>query len=202
MEDVPYRVRLKARLLQITEAILESEGLAAVQARRVAQEADCSVGTLYNVFGGLDGLIVEANNQTLREFGAMAATALARVSSEAADQQLLTLALVYLDFATTHRRRWRAVFDHQMTDSAPVPAFYRAEQGKLFGIIERALDSEMADPLQRARAARALFASVHGIVVIGLDRKLGEFDSQDVEQQVRFIVGLLAAGLANHSLEG
>jgi AcrR family transcriptional regulator len=197
MDDVPYRVKLKARILQIVEGILETEGLPAVQARRVAQEADCSVGTLYNVFGGLDGMIVEANAQTLRSFGRVAETGLVRVASEPLDVQLMTLALAYLDFATTHRLRWKAIFNHQMADGAPVPIFYKAEQAKLFGMIEQSLvlSPAMRDAETRGRGARALFSSIHGIVVIALDRKLGEFDARDAELQVRFLIDLLAAGL-------
>mgnify|MGYP000941590172 CR=1 FL=1 len=64
-DDLPYRDRLRARMVDIAERILAGEGLSALQARRVTQEAECSIGTLYNIFEGLDGLIVAANERTL-----------------------------------------------------------------------------------------------------------------------------------------
>ena len=50
---------LRVEALKIAEEIVVGEGLAALTARRVAGETGCSVGTLYNVFGQLDGLIDE-----------------------------------------------------------------------------------------------------------------------------------------------
>ncbi len=191
-----FRVRLKARMLQIAERLLEDEGLSGVQARRIAKEADCAVGTLYNVFNGLDGLIVAANTQTLRAFGRVGEAAMRRAASRPFGEQLEALALAYLDFAIAHRRRWKAVFDHQMPDGEDVPAPYRIDQNRLFAMIELPLAAIIADPAQRSSAARSLFAAVHGIVALALDRKLGPFDAAETERQVRFIVGLMASGLA------
>ena len=118
---MPYRTRVQVRLLRIAERILEDEGLEAVQARRLAKEADCSVGTVYNVFGGLDGLIVAANTQTLRAFGRAADVALRSTAGNDIESRLLALALTYFDFAVTHDRRWRAVFAHQLPETYNVP---------------------------------------------------------------------------------
>lgn len=191
-----FRTRLKVRMLQIAERLLEEEGLAGVQARRIAKEADCAVGTLYNVFNGLDGLIIAANTQTLRAFGRVAEAALKRTAARTRAEQLEALALAYLDFAIAHPRRWKAVFDHQMPDGLDVPAPYRADQTRLFALIESLLVERIDDPALRASAARSLFAAVHGIVALALDHKLGPFDAAETERQVRFVVGLMIKGLA------
>ena len=196
MTEQPYRIRLKARMLQIAERILEEEGLAALQARRVAKEADCAVGTLYNIFNGLDGLILAANSQTLHSFGRMAEAAMRRSRGGSVEDQLMALALAYLDFAIAHRKRLKAVFDHQMVETeAEVPAPYRADQDRLFALIEAPLTQQLADASARAMAARAMFAAVHGIVAMAIDRKLGPFDAQATERQVRFVVEAMARGL-------
>ena len=196
MTEQPYRIRLKARMLQIAERILEEEGLAALQARRVAKEADCAVGTLYNIFNGLDGLILAANSQTLHSFGRMAEAAMRRSRGGSVEDQLMALALAYLDFAIAHRKRLIAVFDHQMVETeAEVPAPYRADQDRLFALIEAPLTQQLADASARAMAARAMFAAVHGIVAMAIDRKLGPFDAQATERQVRFVVEAMARGL-------
>jgi AcrR family transcriptional regulator len=194
-DEGAFRVRLKVRMLQIAERLLEEEGLPGVQARRIAKEADCAVGTLYNVFNGLDGLIVAANTQTLRAFGRAGEAAMRRAASRPFGEQLEALALAYLDFAIAHRRRWKAVFDHQMPDGEDVPAPYRIDQNRLFAMIELPLVSIIADPAERASAARSMFAAVHGIVALALDRKLGPFDAAETERQVRLIVGLMSRGL-------
>jgi AcrR family transcriptional regulator len=195
-EAATYRTRLKARMLQIAERLLEEEGLPGVQARRIAKEADCAVGTLYNIFNGLDGLIVAANTQTLRAFGRAAEAAMRRASDRSFSEQLEALALAYLDFAIAHPRRWKAVFDHQMADQADVPAPYRADQNKLFAMIELPLETLIPDKAHRISAARGMFAAVHGIISMALDRKLGPFNAAETEWQVRYIVKLMGAGLA------
>jgi hypothetical protein len=54
-----------ASMVAIASRIVSEEGLAAVQARRVAQK-QVARSALYNVFGGLDHLIVEANVTSMR----------------------------------------------------------------------------------------------------------------------------------------
>ncbi|MBU2531397.1 MAG: TetR/AcrR family transcriptional regulator, partial [Alphaproteobacteria bacterium] len=60
-----YRDRLKSTIVRIAREILLSDGLEGLQARRVASLSDCSVGTIYNLFGNLDMVIIAANAETL-----------------------------------------------------------------------------------------------------------------------------------------
>lgn len=198
----PYRTRLKVRMLQIAERLLETEGLAGLQARRVAVEADCSVGTIYNIFEGLDGLVLAANAQTLRAFGRAAEAATRRTEDQDVEAQLLALALAYLDFAVTHRMRLRAVFDHHMAGGADVPAPYLADQARLFALIEKPLARSIPDAATRSLMARAMFSAVHGVVIMALDRKLSAFDAIETERQVRFIVEAMARGLPHTTAAG
>lgn len=192
----PYRARLETRMTDIAERLIAREGLAAVQARRIAQEADCSVGTLYNVFSGLDGLIIAANMRTLKALGDMLDTAVRSAGRGTLEDRLMALALTYRDFAFRQTSRWRALFDHRMEPGKPVPDTYRSEQAALFRLIEECLQGYIADPAERFSAARALFSGVHGIVWLVLDDKLGSLGPEEAERQVRFIVGAAARGLA------
>ncbi len=194
-----YRTKMRDHMLEIANRIISAEGLAAVQARRVAQEAGCAVGTLYNVFGGLDLLIIEANARTLDALRDKLARANEAASAAPMSDRLLGLALEYLEFASTHDKSWRAVFDHQMAPGAEVPSWYRERQGTLFALVETVLENTIADVALRASNARALFAAVHGIVVISLDSKLGNFDYGETQRQVRFVVGSVANGLIAQS---
>lgn len=193
-EPAGFRTRLKMRLLQIAEQLLEDEGLAGLQARRLAKEADCSVGTIYNIFNGLDGLIVAANTQTLRAFGRSAELAIRRARDGTFEDKLMALAFAYLDFAIQHRKRLQAVFDFQMPERDGAAA-YDDEQARLFALVERSIEDHVPDAVERARVARSMFAAVHGIVVIAIDNKLGSFDSAETEKRVRFIVQAMARGL-------
>jgi AcrR family transcriptional regulator len=197
MSEVGSRDKLKARMLEVAERILEVEGLGAVQARRIALASECSVGTLYNVFkGGLDDLIIEANDRTLQRLGQVLATARETSRQASVEDQLLALALAYLQFAIDHPTPWRAVFEHRMSETQTVPDWYRASQATLFALVEECLAGASPDPTIRRRAARALFSAVHGIVSLALDRKLGDFDPVETEAQIRLVVSAASLGLA------
>ncbi len=191
----PYRQRLEQRMIDIAERVIAADGLGAVQARRIAQEADCSVGTLYNVFGGLDGLIIAANTRTLVALGETLETAARSAQRSSLDERLMALALAYRDFAYRQNRRWRALFDHRMETEKAVPDDYRARQADLFVLVEDCLQGYIADPAERFSAARALFSGVHGIVWLALDNKLESLGPEETERQVRFIVNAAARGL-------
>lgn len=108
----------------------------------------------------------------------------------------MALALAYLDFAIAHRQRLRAVFDHQLADrDGEVPAAYLADQNRLFVLIETPLAQHITDAAARASTARAMFAAVHGVVSMAIDRKLGPFDAQATERQVRFVAASMSRGL-------
>lgn len=196
MDTQPYRQRLEARMIDIAERMIASEGLDAVQARRIAREADCSVGTIYNVFGGLDGLIIAVNARTLKALGEKLETASRAADRGSLEDKLLALALAYLSFAFEQVNRWRALFGHRMEPGKDVPQSYRDEQNALFARVEECLRGVIAATPERFSAARALFSAVHGILVMGLDHKLGQSDADETERQVRFLVEAASRGLS------
>jgi AcrR family transcriptional regulator len=196
--DLPeesYRDRLKVRLLQVAESVLATEGLAALQARRIAQESSCSVGTLYNIFGDIDGLILQANERTLQALGGILTAAGQRTADSSLEIRLMALATAYLDFATVNQLRWRAVFEHRLADDREVPQTYVNDRRRLLALIEHQLDTTLTAPQARSDAAHALFSAVHGIVLLSIDAKLGPFVPAMCERQIKFVIENVARGL-------
>lgn len=193
--DDTFRDRLRVRILAACEAVLTAEGLDGLQARRIAQISDCSVGTLYNIFGDIDGLILQTNSRTLDELGRLLKAAARRSADGALEVRLNTLAIAYLDFATANQRRWRAVFEHRMAETATLPESYQEDRRQLLALIEHQLERAIADLEARSDAAHALFSAVHGIVMMSIDAKLGPFEPARCERQIRFLVGRVVAGL-------
>ncbi|HRD77494.1 MAG TPA: TetR-like C-terminal domain-containing protein [Hyphomicrobiaceae bacterium] len=190
-EDGGYRSRLKSRMVEIARGLLETEGLMAVQARRVTGMAECSVGTLYNVFNGLDGLIITVNTQTLKELGGALDAALAESRGQSIGERLMALAQSYLDFAEAHPKRWKAIFEHRFMSSKAAETMlgpYRADQNELFKLVEALLEGPMPNGMDRPNLARALFAAVHGIVMMALDEKLGNYNRDETLSRIRFII--------------
>jgi AcrR family transcriptional regulator len=196
-----YRDEMRTKMLGIAKRVVAEEGLAALQARRVADEAGCAVGTIYNVFKNLDNLIIEANSATLSDLGASLVVVAQKGASikgpGAVAERLQALGLAYLDFAVSQNKSWRAVFDHHMAPGNPVPDWYRDKQAQLFALVEHALGEVIADEQHRSRAARALFSAVHGVVMLSLAGTLGPTDRAETEAQVRFIVQAVAEGVSH-----
>ena len=190
----PYRTTLRAKALTIAEKTVEEEGLAGLQARLIAAKAGCSVGSLYNVFGDLDGLVVAVNEATLERLEKPLTHAFNAHATKETAARLTALALAYMQFAFDNQNRWRAVFEHH--PQTVVPAYYREHQARLLSLIEKTVSGEIATPEMRTRAARALFASVHGIIALALDHRISPFNAADVENEIRFIVAAAARGLA------
>lgn len=193
MNDPGFRERLKHKVLEVSREILKSQGLQGLQARRVAVDSGCSVGTIYNMYGSLDAVIITANAQTLAELrdSLMAVRGGATTLAERLD----ALAMAYLAFAVDRNHEWRAIFEHRFAGKTVVPDWYRQSQTDLFVIVEEILGEAIRDPARCREAARALFAAVHGIVALALDEKLHDFDRADTERQIRFVLSAVAAGL-------
>src|SRR5262249_25451911 len=146
----------------------------ALKARDLARETVCAVGTIYNVFEHLDELILCVGSRTL----VMLDTALGAVrsaspsgSSEAAGDDLVRLGPAHLEFASEHTVRWRALFEHRMSEARALPAWFAEQQQMLFTQVERPLLTLLPelDPDARRTLARTLFSAVHGIVALGLE---------------------------------
>jgi len=195
MAEPTYREKTRAAMLAIAERILATEGLSALQARRVAREADCAVGTLYNIFDSLDELIIAANAHALEALGQSLLAARDQSADRSVKGRLLAMALAYLEFARSNEHAWRAVFEHQMVGGQEIPSWYRERQARLFALVETVLENSGVEVAGRSAAARALFAAVHGIVTLALDQKLGKSEPREAESQVRFVVTAVAGGL-------
>lgn len=176
---------VREQLVNVTLALLEEGGLDAVKARAVAAAVGVSVGTLYNLFGNVDGLILAANRQIFDELnkrgqdGIAAQEALlseAIASGEVPDTnhakalfRLLALSRAYVDFVADNAGKWAAVLAFNrsrrvaLTDEA-----YVAQQDGLIDTIGNVLKGTPlgSEQTRRRVAARALWSSVHGIVTM------------------------------------
>lgn len=165
------REELKDMATSYGHALISGEGLGAFSARRLAGEIGYSVGTLYNVFGNYDTMLLSINALTLaalsEELGEVAA------SARRPEMALRKMARAYLAFAQREYHAWTALFEHRMAEGAPVPAWYRAQLDAVFTLVEAPLGKlEGVSPHQAPLEARALWAGVHGVCILGLSGKL------------------------------
>lgn len=116
------RDELEELILAAGEAHLAEAGFAAFSAREVAKRVGYSIGTVYNLFGSYDRLMLALNARTLR---AWAAFLQARLQAGSEDR-IATLIHGYFDFAGQNRNRWMALYDHRMVDKGPLPEDFTA----------------------------------------------------------------------------
>jgi AcrR family transcriptional regulator len=189
------RERLRGRLLEATERLIEGGGIQAVKARDLAAEVDCSVGMIYQVFADLDDLLLAVNARTLEALDRVMAEAAAGAGEEPAPR-LQALGQAYLDFALAETRRWRALFEHRLPEGRPVPPWYTERLEALFRHLReplsRLLPGRSAPEL--ADIANALFSGTHGVVILGLDGKLGRVPPEVIAGRVRFLIAAALDG--------
>jgi AcrR family transcriptional regulator len=191
------RQRLKNALISAAERTIETHGLGGLKARVLAYKVGCAVGAIYNVVTDLDDLVIEVNSRTLAALeGELSA---AEQTSDAADPvgRLVRLGTAYLAFATAHRVRWRALFEHRLPKGRRMPDRYLEDQRRLFRYVEEPL-GELQPHLsaeRRALVARSLFSAVHGMVMLGLEEKLQTVPPETLREQVTFIVSAIGRGM-------
>jgi AcrR family transcriptional regulator len=199
MRQTDRHTALREQLIDAAERTIASKGLAALKARDLAREAGCAVGTIYNVFEHLDELVLCVGSRTLtmleRALGAVRSER-PRSSTEDARDDLVRLALAYLEFAATYTVRWRALFEHRMSDGRPLPDWFVEQQHGLFAQVELPLGALLhgLDQTVRRGLARTVFSAVHGIVALGLEEKLAPLSLSDLGSQLAATVRAIATG--------
>jgi AcrR family transcriptional regulator len=171
------REELRAMIISEGHRQLAETGYARFSAREVAKRIGYSIGTVYNVLGSHDQLMLAINGVTLGLWHAHLDARLARSSED----RLRHAIEAYFEFAILHRNLWTALYDFRLPEGVEMPEYY---QDKVRAITALVVD-EIADALPPARAeraaalARSLLASVHGhcfFTLNGTFSLLGETD--------------------------
>ncbi len=165
------REQLRAMIVTEGHRQLSEVGYFRFSAREVAKRIGYSIGTLYNVFGTLDQLMLAINGVTLDRWRDYLLARLDR----AGDDRLWTLVEAYFEFAMVNRHAWAAIYDHRLPESEPMPDDYVDRISALTGIvvdeIAAALPPERAERAQQL--APSMLAGVHGHCTLTLNGTLG-----------------------------
>ena len=169
------RAELKQLFVEEGRRQLGEAGLAAFSARDVAKRVGYSIGTVYNVFGSYDGLILAINARTLELWMAHLKGRLA----EAAEDRIACMVRAYFEFAAVNPKTWIAIYEHHMADNGPAPDWYQQVVNELMAVVGGEIAAVLpgADPARTAALARSLVATVHGHCAFALYntfRLLGE----------------------------
>jgi AcrR family transcriptional regulator len=205
---------VRETLIGATLALMDEGGLEAVKARPLAKAVGVSVGTIYNLFGSVDGLVMAANMRIYADLGCMvrdavpqteqeiarriAAGELADIATDRVRERLLGLAGTYIDFVAANAQRWSGVIAFDRRGSASeTPDGYESQLETLIGVVAGVL-GELPGCRETERAqlmARALWSAVYGIVSIAYFSGDEATARQRTWDQIAFLVGATVAGL-------
>ena len=176
--------------------IVDGEGIGALTARRVANEIGYSPGTLYNVFAGLDDMIIRLNGRSLD----ILIERLERTSpSRDPNTYVLRFLDTYLAFESEHPNLWSVLFEHRLQPGRLLPEWYLARVDHALRLVERAL-SPLFPPdsdEDKQLAARTLWASLHGILSLAKSGKLKVVTTETGRGMARHMVANYLTGLAH-----
>ena len=162
------RVELEELFVLEGRRQLAESGLARFSAREVAKRVGYSIGTLYNVFGSYDGLMLALNGRTLTLWAEHLRARLA----VADEDRIKALVCGYFEFAADNPKLWITIYEHRMADGGPAPEPYQALAADLMSVVAgevaRALPG--ASPEAVLSLTRSLVATVHGHCAFALYR--------------------------------
>ena len=185
---------LREHILQAATELIATGGLAGLSAREVARRIGYSAGTIYNVFDNLDDLILTIEARMLdaldEKLDALPAIGTPR-------ENVLQLAQAYLAFTHDNPKLWNLLFEHHLPAGTDVPPAYRAKLEGLLARIETAMTPLFADTAEseRKRAARVLWAGVHGITSLSTADKLSNVSTESAWPLIKDMVETYLNGL-------
>lgn len=184
---------MKAEVLAEAKLRIDEGGGQALSARGIAEAVGISVGTVYNLFGHLDGVVRAVNLMNMQELYVRLTEAVDGAGEEA-EQRLLAMAETYLDYALDSPQRWDTMFRYE-AETPPEDHLAKAEDA-LFALLRRAAGDEETDD-----TLSALWAAVHGVVELAIGRRatLGRDKPHD---HVRLIVKAGLRGVQKLREEG
>lgn len=187
------REELREIALQAAEQLVAAHGLAGLSTRKIVARIGYTVGSLYLIFRNLDDLIAQMNERTLDTLQERLQTAAAGHPPAVA---LRALAQAYIAFALAETHRWLALYQHRMPEGQSVPESFVAKVEQIFDLVQKelALLDPRRSPADNALAARALWSGVHGICILGLDRKLETVGGRSIQE--------VTGSLLDHYLAG
>lgn len=180
---------LRKKIVDVAQSIIVTEGIRKCTVRAITQKAGCALGALGYLFTGLEDVVLAVNTRTLVEMGDyMFAQSQAEQKEKVLDR-LTSLALAYFTYARDYFNQWEALFALRPSQRG-LPSEYLEIRSNLILKITTLFSKDMTNQKQNIMLARTMYESVHGIVVLGLDQRLGG-TNQDVENRICLLVSLM-----------
>jgi AcrR family transcriptional regulator len=196
--------QIRALILDAAQEIIEAQGLAGLSAREIARRIGYSPGTIYNLFANLDDVVLNVEARVLDGLDKRLSDVPDGSDGAGADDRLIRIAQAYLAFTQEKPRLWNLLFEHHMPRGAELPAWYQQKLEGLTVQIERALAPHFppGSEDERQRAARVLWAGVHGITSLSTADKLSVVTMETAARLIDDLIATYLAGLTRQQESG
>lgn len=177
------REELKRMILDSAWRIVTGKGFEGLTARAVAKDIGYAPGTIYNLFDSMDDLYLSVNALTLDKLYKVLSDPSICSSEKTVLENMKAMAGLYMTFAHENRAHWLMLFTHHLPEGQKIPQWYQEKIDLLFQPLEELLKPYYDDDEDKKRkiAARALWASIHGVCFLEQTGKLPVMDDKDMQ---------------------
>lgn len=186
---------LHAQVMTACDAWLQEHPAHTLSLRALAREVGCAPSTLLKLYGSFGNLLQHVNVETLARLRG----AVEGLTSEPPEPRLKSLARAYWQFAQRDPYRWQLLFDYPLAQEGELDQRQNDMIEALFVRVEGTLKEYQPaiDELTARRMARTLWGSVHGLVQLGLNERLGYWQGQPLEvgELIDQLLSTIMAGL-------
>jgi AcrR family transcriptional regulator len=175
---------IRTRATDLAERIVLEKGGDALNARGLAKALDISVGSLYNAFGDLDGVVRAVNARSSDRLASKLREAV-REAGEDRRSKVTAIGEAYFDFAVSERRSWWMLFERNV-DMVPDDKAREMQEGLLRMLI-LAGGGDPSSP-QHRQFFLLLWASVHGLVSLAVRPTIAAINPDVARGYIRELV--------------
>ncbi|GAB2781298.1 TetR-like C-terminal domain-containing protein [Halomonas shantousis] len=170
---------LHAQVMAACDAWLRENPVHALSLRALAREVGCAPSTLLKLYGSFSNLLQYVNVETLDRLR----HAVGGLDGDRPEPRLKSLAMAYWQFAQHDPYRWQMLFDYPLAQEGELDQRQNDMIEGLFARVEATLKEYQPalSDLEARRMARTLWGSVHGLVQLGLNERLGYWQGQALE---------------------
>lgn len=180
------RSDLPELVLDAAERAAVKEGLRGVAMRRIAHDVGVVPGSIYNVVGDIDDIIVRLKARILRRLRERMQAAVDPQADVSANALALTDA--YLDFVWSNACLWTVIIEHSFSDELPMPEWYGEELLRTLGVVDGAIASLIPDAKERELAVVTLWSALHGLASLSVSGKFTSYTEDDRRDMARRLV--------------
>lgn len=191
---------LHAQVMAACDAWLQEQPVHTLSLRSLARDVGCAPSTLLKLYGSFHNLLQHVNLESLARLRAAIDPLLEESAPEA---RLKSLARAYWTFARREPFRWQLLFDYPLAQEGELDQRQSEMIEALFLRVENSLKEYQPalDDLEARRLGRTLWGSVHGLVQLGLNERLGYWQSEplEVDELLDQLLSTMLAGLKARS---